>query len=111
TNAGGIERLGEAEGKWRFVLLGGPLQKSGQKVDDVERSQLTGGDALMRQRAFDQFLEIFGRRLTSKYRITHRLMALPATYTTGGCKRRSDEFLRVFQPDYTISRRCHVPCV
>ena len=56
----------------RVVLVGRPLQKSGQQIDDVERRQFAGRDALMGERSLDQLLEVLRRRFTSNNSITHR---------------------------------------
>src|SRR6185369_806420 len=72
ADAAAFERLRQADGEGHLVVgPDRPLQKTGEQPHDVERSELLCLEALMRQGAIDQLLEIGDRRFLSKYGFTH----------------------------------------
>ena len=51
----------------RRIIVGGTLQKPGKQIDDVIGRELAGVQMLVRQRAFDELLEVLSGRFAAEH--------------------------------------------
>ena len=49
------------------IVAGRTLQKSGEQIDDVIGRELAGIQVLVRQRAFDELLEVLSGRFAAEH--------------------------------------------
>jgi hypothetical protein len=67
-----FERRGQPEcQRLEVVQVIGPPEKAGQELHHIERCELICGNVLADERAFDELLEVFNRRLAAKDWFAH----------------------------------------